>query len=769
MARCALPAILLGLFLAPPVLAQSFRAGFDVPGASGGVYALAGHDDGSGRSLFAAGEFEAAGSALSPHVARWRAGSWFPLGGGTDGRVGALLAFDEDGPGPQPARLFAGGDFERAGSVTARRIARWNGLQWSALGLGMNDTVAALAAFDDDGLGPRPRALYAAGAFTTAGGLPMNGIARWNGSAWEPLAGGLDGPVTSLTTFDPDGPFGLASEELVVGGFFERASGVLVHGLARWNGLLWAPLGAGVAGSESTPSVQSLATFDPDASGPLPARLFVGGSFSSAGGAPANGVASWDGVGFSNLQAGVSAAGSFPALRAFATFDDGTGPKLYATGLLRSVGGVAAGTDSFDSSPLLGVARWDGAAWTSLGAPNSANVNALGRAIVSVDDDGDGFDSLFVGGFFARTGPVGTASVARWNGTAWQPLGNGKGLDAEIHGLASQPSAAAPVLVGGAFLTAGTQIVNRVAVWNDVAAQWNALGAGFDRTVHAVHVQAGSFFAGGDFRASGGVPMNHIARWTGAVWTPLTSGTDGVVLALDTWQGSLAVGGDFRRAGNVPTGPVALWTGASWQPLPNGPEGTVRALVEFDDGSGPRLWAAGDFTRAGGVGATRVARWNGAQWTAAGGGLCCGSVYDLAVQDDGLGTRFLFAGGDFDLDGDGDIDGVARWNPLTQSWNAVGTGFTGGARTTVRALTSWNVGSPPTLVVGGEFAFASGVPAANLARFQNGVWSAFGSGADGTVNALLAKPVIPTGEGLFVGGAFSVIDGRHSARFARSN
>ena len=348
------------------------------------------------------------------------------------------------------------------------------------------------------------------------------------------------------------------------------------------------------------------------------------------------------------------------------------------------------------------------------------------------------------------------------------PLGSGKGLDAEIHSIAAQPGPSAPVLVGGAFVAAGPQIVNRVALWNDVGAQWNALGAGFDDTVRAVHVHAGAFFAGGEFRTSGGAPVQRIARWTGASWIQLATGTDGPVLALTSFQGSLAVGGAFRRAGGLPTGPVALWNGSNFQPLPNGPDDTVRALIEFDDGSGPRLWAAGDFTRAGGAGATRVARWNGTAWSAAGGGLCCGTVFDLAVHDDGTGAR-LYAGGDFDLDGDGDLDGVARWNPLTQSWSAIGTGFTGGRGTSVRSLASWNVGAPNGLVIGGEFASASGVPAANLAMFRNGLWTAFGSGADGAVNALLAKPVIPTGEGLFVGGAFSVIDGRHSARFARSN
>ncbi len=765
-ARVPFPIVLVAL-LAPIANAQAFRPGLEAPGASGGVYALVAHDDGLGRALYAGGEFAAAGTAVAAHVAIWRGGTWTPLGAGTDGRVGALLSFDADGAGPQPAHLYAGGDFERAGIATARRIARWDGSAWTPLGAGMDDTVAALAAYDDDGSGPRPRALYAAGAFTSAGPVPANGVARWNGASWEPLGAGLDGPATSLTTFDPDGS-GPAREELVVGGFFERASGVPVHGLARWNGLGWSPLGQGVAGSESAPSVQSLATFDPDGPGLQPARLFLGGSFTQAGGIAANGVASWDGAGYASLQSGVSAGGSFPALRAFTTFDDGTGPKLYATGLVRQVGGISANADSFDAAPLLSVARWDGVAWTALGVPTASNTNGIGRALAFVDDDNDGQASLFVGGFFARSGPIGTAGVARWSGASWQPLGTGRGLDAEILAIAAQPAPSAPVLVGGAFVAAGAQVVNRVALWNDVAAQWNALGAGVDDTVRAVHVHGGSFFAGGDFRSSGGAPRNRIARFDGSSWLDVGGGTDGPVLALATWQGQLAVGGAFRRAGGLATGPVALWGGSSWVPLPNGPDDDVRALVAFDDGTGTSLWAAGDFTRAGGAGASGIARWNGTQWSSVGGGLCCGSVHALAVHDDGTGAK-LYAGGDFDLDGDGDVDGVARWEPLQNGWIPIGTGLSGGRGTTVRALASWNVGGPARLVVGGDFDAASGVAARNIAFVLGGAWSAIGSGADDTLNALLAKPAFPTGEALFVGGAFTVIDGRHSARFARSN
>lgn len=87
----------------------------------------------------------------------------------------------------------------------------------------------------------------------------------------------------------------------------------------------------------------------------------------------------------------------------------------------------------------------------------------------------------------------------------------------------------------------------------------------------------------------------------------------------------------------------------------------------------------------------------------------------------------------------------------------------------MRALASWSQGPTPVLVAGGDFDFASGAPARNLARFSAGAWAGFGAGADGVVHALLGQPALPAGLALYAAGAFTVIDGRPSARFARTS
>jgi hypothetical protein len=47
------------------------------------------------------------------------------------------------------------------------------------------EDLQAPAVYDGD--------LIAAGAFTEAGGVPVNRIARWDGTDWSPLGSGIDG------------------------------------------------------------------------------------------------------------------------------------------------------------------------------------------------------------------------------------------------------------------------------------------------------------------------------------------------------------------------------------------------------------------------------------------------------------------------------------------------------------------------------------------------------------------------------------------------
>jgi hypothetical protein len=188
---------------------------------AGFIYASAVFDDGSGPALYVGGNFTSAGGITASHIARWDGSSWSVLDG-MDSVVTSLTVFD-DGSGPA---LYAGGAFTSAGGVAASRIAKWDGTSWSALGSGTNGDVRALTTFDD-GSGS---ALYAGGPFTIAGGVSASRIAKWDGASWSALGTGMSGSlngsgaVRALTVFD---------DALYAAGDFTTAGGVPANCVAR--------------------------------------------------------------------------------------------------------------------------------------------------------------------------------------------------------------------------------------------------------------------------------------------------------------------------------------------------------------------------------------------------------------------------------------------------------------------------------------------------------------------------------------------------------
>ncbi|MFM9996370.1 MAG: hypothetical protein ACKVU4_11290 [Phycisphaerales bacterium] len=380
---------------APGQCPSSWSEGFGVPGygMNDAVEALAVFDDdGVGPNppaLYAGGWFASAGGSGAAHVARWTGSGWAALGSGTTGTYVQALAV-------HGGVLYAGGLFDNAGGVAAINVARWDGSAWSACGLGLSDRVYALASHDD-GTGP---ALYAGGEFVWTGGTMLAGkVARWNGASWSSVGAGINQTAHVLAVHD-DG----TGPALYCGGFFAVAGNFI----AKWNGFNWSPLGIGM-----NSTVYALASFDEDGPGPNHARLYAGGYFDNAGGVTVNRVARWNGASWSGLNGGIGGVSS-PFVYALHVFDDGGGPALYVGGDFNVAGGVAA----------KGIARWDGSAFTALGA-------GLGGSFpwtfaLADFDDGTG-PALYVGGTFETTGGVPARNIGRWGCTPCYPDCNNSG------------------------------------------------------------------------------------------------------------------------------------------------------------------------------------------------------------------------------------------------------------------------------------------------------------------------------------------------------
>ncbi len=267
---------------------------------------------------------------------------WVGLGSGMNNEVDALAVSGTD--------LYAGGQFTTAGGVPANYIAKWNGSAWSALGSGVNGgTVWALAVIGTN--------LYAGGNFSTAGEVSANNVAKWNGSAWSALGSGVDGTVWALA---------VSGTNLYAGGDFQTAGGVAVNSIAKWDGSAWSALGSGMNNLVFALAVSG-------------DNLYAGGQFVTAGGVTTPFIARWNGNAWSALGSGVD--GPVNALAV-------SGNNLYAGGTIRAAGGM----------PAAAVAKWDGSAWSALGSgvPGGAS-EVLGLAV-------DGAGHLFVGGEFLLAG-----------------------------------------------------------------------------------------------------------------------------------------------------------------------------------------------------------------------------------------------------------------------------------------------------------------------------------------------------------------------------
>src|SRR5206468_490694 len=141
--------------------------------------------------------------------------------------------------------LIVGGSFTNLGGVAATNIARWDGHNWSAMGagLGIYDSssgisVGAVSVFQNQ--------LYAAGNFTNSGSSLTRNIARWNGSDWEEIGGGVGGQVNGLAT---------DASHLYVGGEFYTVGSLSASCIAAWDGANWSTLGGGVSSNVQTVAV----------------------------------------------------------------------------------------------------------------------------------------------------------------------------------------------------------------------------------------------------------------------------------------------------------------------------------------------------------------------------------------------------------------------------------------------------------------------------------------------------------------------------------
>lgn len=582
--------------------------------------------------VYVAGEFTEANhlnggspeTITANRVAKWNPSTemWTALGAGVVNNTPGIIQLAVVG-----TNLYVGGGLTSAGGSAVNAIARWDtvGETWSALGSGVTavEFQPHVSTFAVSG-----NFLYMVGYFHTAGGLPAVGVARFDTSdnTWSSLAGGVSGEVQGLsasaTSVYVAGPEGVYPGEAV--GFPQVFTGKL----ARWDvvnstwhpvltgegtGKVHALLDAGdsiYAGVTSTYAgsdmVNSVARWDKAAQnwvamgagvGPVPSEVkafalgnngdvFVGGTFTSATDADGttrtvNGIARWNRTTgrWSALGSGVRSFGGLDIGTVHALFFDGT--NLYVGGSFDRAGGVEVGH----------FARWSESTQTWTTDIAGMQYPGLGKVRAMTMVQGE----LFVGG---------DNGLRRWRSefNTWGLVGPDTNTDGAVHVMATTGK---DLWVGGAF----TQVrelgvntaMNRIARWDTLAQQWNAIGLGANDIVRAMHLRGSHLTLGGDFTevtdGTGAVTVSCVARFSLATGTAhaLAGGVDGFVSAVTDDGTQVHVGGESSHAGGKPSSGMAAYTLASVADL----------LVEHPAGLPWRPWSSPvDFGAVTGGGAT---------------------------------------------------------------------------------------------------------------------------------------------------------------------
>lgn len=323
-----------------------------------------------------------------------------------------------------------------------------------------------------------------------------------------------------------------------------------------------------------------------DGTGP---KLYVGGTFTSLGGAVSPSIAAWDGTSWVSVGGGIQGGGQ---VKAMCIYDDGTGPALYLGGWF--------------SGPGNNIVKWNGTMFSALGAGVSSGVEAL-----AVYDDGTSGLQLYFGGWFTSSGITPLNRVGRWNGFVYSPVGSG------VNGGVSACTVYNNELYfGGTFTQAGGAAAAGLAKYNGT---WVSIPGGSNGSVNAFLVyDIGTgplLYATGLFTLIGGASASRVVSFNGTAWSPLGTGlgSNGNGLAgYDDGTGpALYLAGSFTTAGGVPANRVAKWNGTSWSALGNGVSGgAARTLAPYPTTFGNSLFVGGAFTDIGNaVPSPNVAIW----------------------------------------------------------------------------------------------------------------------------------------------------------------
>lgn len=586
--------------------------------------------------------------------------------------------------------------------------------EWRTIGEGFNNGITNLATHGST--------LYVAGPFSAIGDQTVHSLARWNGTIWETVGGGVNGGVSTMTV----DKYGV----LYIVGDFTQAGNVQVAGGAKWDGTQWRGFGE----EEKNVAIRRLTT--------------VGVTLYGLMWEAQNSVYKLEGNNWKEVSSPIETDYSID-LHPLAADSIGS---LYITATRR-------GSISENPSFLL---RFNNNTWSTV------PVEADGGIYTTAFGKGE---KIFVGGAFRMVnGTTIVNGIAEWNGVEWRGLSsegtNDKGLIGNV---------AAVEIEDGYFYAAGTELQCRdipgkhAILRRHAEGKWETVGEGINGSVRVLlRDSIGGLYAAGCFDRAGPVAALNIARWDGNNWYALGTGpgfcvaditlANGVLYAVGesnlsrwdgrTWtklagdingralavavaaNGTVYVGGHFTTAGDVRVNNIAGWSNGKWLPLANGVRlynsssthpGAEFAEIRTLATDKEYLYAGGVFDSAGSAEAYNIARWNGTEWSGMYVGLTGRTQLSIfwtlppIVHDINVTAEQVFAAGHFQVAGKwwrpsdtawyGVGSGIAFWDKKEERWNSLGSGVA--AQPTV-APTVYSVAvRGESIWIGGNFTMAA--------------------------------------------------------------
>ncbi|TVR96906.1 MAG: hypothetical protein EA418_04445 [Wenzhouxiangellaceae bacterium] len=520
--------------------------------------------------LYLAGSFLTVNDQTFNGIARFDGENWQPLPGP------AGIGLERDSPAPTPTlsmieyqgQLVIGGPFDRAGGLPADGLARWDGETLrpfdAALDGKPSGLIRTMAVVGDT--------LYLGGSLQWSSDDRIF-LAGFNGEEWLPRPGS-DGPrlnnsVLRMTEF---------KGELVLTGFFSRVDDEYVGSAVRFDGTEFLRF-PGVPSEAPTQGQGGISFSDFIADGD---DLVIAGLMSLDDGPYEYQIIRWDGENWGERLPDIAPV-----------FSD----RVWSGARwLTRLNGQLHALASFERDGIINFAEvfaFDGEAWHPIIPPPEQLPTSAWSVPARINSAAWLDDQLMLGGEFSRSQGHLADYLIAFDGQHWTPMPPEDSPNGEI--LVLMPHEGW-LYVGGRFTQIGDDSMPYLARWN--GQQWEGID-GLNGPVHAIEIHQGEIYAGGEFSQASATQVNFLARHDGQQWHPLTASgqspgvncgnvcSDPQVWALKSLGDELAVGGRFVEAGNTPTGGVARWNGEGWiAPWQGGdlrPVGEVRGFESFDD------------------------------------------------------------------------------------------------------------------------------------------------------------------------------------------